>query len=253
MRCLAVDDEPLALEIIKTFCNKVPFIETLTVCSSGVEAISILQQDNIDLLFLDINMPHMSGLELASLLRNPPMLIFTTAYQDHALEGFDLSAIDYLVKPFSFERFVKAVSKAYELYSLRKKSENAILNGVSENEGNGESGNNVSKSSADDYFIIKVEYSNVKVRFDDILYIEGLKDYVKIYTTEKNLVTKSTMKNVEEHLPSSSFMRVHKSYIVGVSHIEAIENNHIVIGTHRIPLGGGYKDEFLAFIESKRL
>ncbi len=234
MKCLAVDDEPLALDIIKAFCAKVPFIESLDTCSSGVEAISVLQEGKTDLLFLDINMPHISGLELASLLSNPPMLIFTTAYQNHALEGFDLSAIDYLVKPFSFDRFMKAVSRAYELYSLRHANRN-------------------DRHTPEEYMMIKVDYSNVKVMFSDILFVEGLKDYIKIYTATKNYITKSTMKNVEEHLPSDTFMRIHKSHIVNIDRIEAFENNHVKIGDHKLPLGGGYKDDFLAFIESKRL
>ena len=241
MRCLAVDDEPLALEIVKAFCAKVPFIESLATCTSGVEAISILQGGQVDLLFLDINMPHISGLELASLLSNPPMLIFTTAYQNHALEGFDLSAMDYLVKPFSFDRFMKAVSRAYELYRLRHDNR-PQKRGASEQ-----------AACEDDYMMIKVDYANVKVMFADILFIEGLKDYIKIYTPRRNYVTKSTMKNVEERLPCDTFMRVHKSYIVNIGRIEAFENNHLKIGDHRVPLGGGYRDDFMAFIDSKRL
>ncbi len=237
MKCLAVDDEPLALEIIKAFCAKIPFIDSLDTCTSGVEAISILQNGQTDLLFLDINMPHISGLELASLLTNPPMLIFTTAYQNHALEGFDLAAIDYLVKPFSFDRFMKAVSRAYELYSLRL-DKNAHTE---------------QHTAEDNYMMIKVDYANVKVMFDDILFVEGLKDYIKIYTTGKNYVTKSTMRNVEERLPSDTFMRIHKSHIVNIDRIEAFENNHIRIGDNKLPIGGGYKDDFLAFIESKKL
>lgn len=237
MKCLAVDDEPLALDIIKAFCAKVPFIDSLDTCTSGVEAISVLQNGKIDLLFLDINMPHISGLELASLLTNPPILIFTTAYQNHALEGFDLSAIDYLVKPFSFDRFMKAVSRAYELYSLRQNHRD----------------DKHPEHASDDYMMIKVDYANVKVMFNDILFVEGLKDYIKIYTTGKNYVTKSTMKNVEERLPSDTFMRIHKSHIVNIDRIEAFENNHVRIGNSKLPIGGGYKDDFLKFIESKKL
>ncbi|MDE7355831.1 MAG: LytTR family DNA-binding domain-containing protein [Rikenellaceae bacterium] len=231
MNCLAVDDEPLALDIITAFCDKIPFITNLTTCTSGVEAIGILEQNHIDLLFLDINMPHITGLELASLLRNPPITIFTTAYQDHALEGFNLSATDYLVKPFSFERFLKATSRAYELHSLR----------------------NTAHHPADDYIIVKVDSANVKLAFDDIIFVEALKDYIKIYTPQKNYVTKSTMKNVTERLPASSFMRIHKSYIVNINRIESFENNHVKISGHNIPLGGGYKDEFTSFIDSKKL
>ncbi len=231
MNCLAVDDEPLALDIITAFCDKIPFITSLATCSSGVEAIGILEQTSVDLLFLDINMPHITGLELASLLRNPPIMIFTTAYQDHALEGFNLSATDYLVKPFSFERFLKATTRAYELYTLR----------------------NTAPRPADDYVIVKVDHANVKITFDDIIFVEGLKDYVKIYSPHKNYVTKNTMKNVSERLPASSFMRIHKSYIVNINRIESFENNHVKIAGQNIPLGGGYKDDFIAFLDSKKL
>lgn len=233
MRCLAVDDEPLALSIIENFCNKIPSMELITTAADGIAAVEILKHEQIDLLFIDINMPHMSGIEVVRILENPPMVIFTTAYQNYALTGFELSAIDYLVKPFSFDRFFKAVMKAQKQLDL--------IN------------SNIINDAAVDYIMVKVDYSVVKVMFSSIKYIEGLKDYVKIYTTEKNLVTKSTMKNIEERLPSKQFMRIHKSFVINLDQVNSFENNHVVIDKDHIPLGLQYKEVFLCYIDKNKL
>jgi DNA-binding LytR/AlgR family response regulator len=186
-------------------------------------------------------MPNLSGLEFIKTLYNPPMIIFTTAYSEHALMGFELNAVDYLVKPIPFDRFFKAVSKAYELYNLRKKHTVA------------EKGNSEMQQSHQEYILIKVEYSTVKVNLADINYIEGLKDYVKIITKDKNYLTKSTMKNMEEKLPSDFFVRVHKSYIVSLDKIKKIENNRIIIGEKYVPVGDQFKEAFNNIIDKKRL
>lgn len=233
MRCLAVDDEPLALSIIENFCNKIPSMELIATAADGIAAVEILKHEQIDLLFIDINMPHMSGIEVVRILENPPMVIFTTAYQNYALTGFELSAIDYLVKPFSFDRFFKAVMKAQKQLDL--------IN------------SNIINAAAVDYIMVKVDYSVVKVMFSSIKYIEGLKDYVKIYTTEKNLVTKSTMKNIEERLPSKQFMRIHKSFVINLDQVNSFENNHVVIDKDHIPLGLQYKEVFLCYIDKNKL
>lgn len=233
MRCLAVDDEPLALSIIENFCNKIPSMELIATAADGIAAVEILKHEQIDLLFIDINMPHMSGIEVVQILENPPMVIFTTAYQNYALTGFELSAIDYLVKPFSFDRFFKAVMKAQKQLDL--------IN------------SNIINAAAVDYIMVKVDYSVVKVMFSSIKYIEGLKDYVKIYTTEKNLVTKSTMKNIEERLPSKQFMRIHKSFVINLDQVNSFENNHVVIDKDHIPLGLQYKEVFLYYIDKNKL
>lgn len=243
MKCLAVDDEPLALSIIENFCQKIPFITSLETCSSGVDAIKKMEQNPVDLIFLDINMPHISGLELASILQNPPMIIFTTAYQNHALQGFELSAIDYLVKPFSFNRFLKGVVRAHELYLLRNNQSVALSN----------SGATLVSLPDTDYIIIKVDSSNIKLELRDIIFIEGLKDYIKIYTVAKNYVTKSTMKNIEEKLPSTMFMRTHKSNIINIDKIERFENNHIHLLGHQLPLGNGYREAFLQFLDKNKI
>ncbi len=241
MNCIAIDDEPLAINVIKDFCNKIDYINLLATFNSAVEAVKLLNQSTVDLIFLDIQMPHISGLEFIKSLPNPPLVIFTTAFSEHALQGFELNAIDYLVKPIPFDRFFKAINKAYELYNLRKKSQETII--IPEN---------IVEQPAD-YIMIKVEYSTVKVEFKDILYIEGLKDYVKIYAGPRPMLTKSTMKNIEEKLPSNKFIRIHKSFIVSISNIQVIENNRVVMGEKRLPIGEQYKEAFYNLLNKNRL
>lgn len=242
MNCLAIDDEPLALNIIRDFCKRIDLINLVAACSNPFEAIKIISQQEIDLIFLDIQMPNITGLEFLRTIDNPPLVIFTTAYTEHALTGYELNAIDYLVKPFSFERFMKAVNKAYELYSLRKKRNFAI-----------DGDNKVAATEEEKYLMIKVEYSTVKLDLDKVLYIEGLKDYVKIYAGAKPILTKTTMKHMEERLSANRFIRVHKSFIVAFDKIEAIENNRIIIGEKRIPIGNQYKIAFYAMLDKKKL
>lgn len=241
MQCIALDDEPLALNVIRDYCSKVSYLNLAGTFTSAVEASKELTGRQVDLIFLDIQMPHITGIEFIKTLSNPPITIFTTAYSEHALEGFELDAIDYLVKPIPFDRFLKAVNKAYEIYSLRN-----LGNIASE----GEQSDNDRKAS---YMLVKVEYSTVKVNFGDIIYIEGVKDYVKIVTLKKTLLTKSTMKHIEEKLPADEFVRVHKSYLVSLTKIEKIENNRIIFGEKYIPVGEYYKDGFYKRLERFRL
>lgn len=240
MKCIAVDDEPLALSIIEGFCGKVNFIELAAKCSNAIEAAEIIKSESIDLMFLDINMPHLTGVDFVKITDNMPMVIFTTAYPDYALTGFELNAVDYLLKPFSFDRFFKAVSKAYDLFNLKASSKQPLHP-------------ETAPLPQQDYIMVRVEYSTVKINIKDILYIEGLKDYVKIATVNKNYVTKSSMKNVEDKLPQDKFIRIHKSFIVHLDKVEAFENNHVVIGDTRIPLGSNNRDAFLNFIERNKL
>lgn len=237
MNCIAVDDEPLALNVMKEFCAKVDYLNLVACCTNAVDAAKELNKQQIDLMFLDIHMPNISGLEFIKTLQNPPLTIFTTAYSEHALEGFEVNAIDYLVKPIPFDRFFKAVNKAHEIYQLK----------------NSKSIEETDNISADDYILIKVEYQTLRVNLLDILYVEGVKDYVKIVTTQKSFLTKSTMKNIEERLPSSIFVRIHKSYIISLKHMMQIENNRIVYDKNRIPIGEQYKEKFLDLISNKRI
>jgi len=240
MKCIAIDDEPLALNIIKDYAGRIDYLDLIACCTNPLEAIKILNKEEIDLIFLDIHMPNISGLDLIKSLGKIPLFIFTTAYSKYALDGFELNALDYLLKPFSFERFFKAVNKAYEISILRKNKQGFVAHGNDHSE-------------SEKYLMIKVEYSTVRLNIKDILYIEGLKDYVKVYTGKRPILTKSTMKNMEEKLPSDSFVRVHKSFIVSGSKIDSIENNRILIGEKRIPVGNLYKNNFNSFLESKRL
>jgi len=238
MKCLAIDDEPLALNVIEDFIKKIPYLQLTDKCTSAFEAIEILQRQNIDLIFLDINMPHISGIEFLKSLDSRPMVILTTAYSEFALEGFELSVIDYLVKPISYMRFLKAVNKAYELYSMKNKLKTT---------------HEYKPPIHNDLLLVKSEYSTLKIKIDDILFIEGLKDYIKIYRGGSPVLTKSTMKNIEEKLPSDKFIRVHKSFIVSISKIETIENQRIIIGERRIPIGDQYKESFNKAINNLRL
>lgn len=241
MKCIAVDDEPLALKVIRDFCSKVEFIDLIGECTSAVTAAKFLNEQKVDLLFLDIQMPYITGLEFIKTIPVPPLTIFTTAFSKYAVEGFEVDAIDYLLKPIPFDRFLKAVNKAYEIFQLRQKNEISYNNQY----------NNVFGSK--DYLLIKVEYSTVKLNLKDILYIEGVKDYVKISTTHKNFLTKSTMKNIEEKLPGTEFIRIHKSYIVSLSSIERIENNRIIFGEKHLPIGEQYKKELFSILNKNRL
>ena len=240
MKCIAVDDEPLALKIIEDFAQKIPYLELVGTSSSAIEAGELLKRESIDLMFLDINMPHLTGVDFVRMTDNLPLVIFTTAYPDYALTGYELNVVDYLLKPFSFDRFYRAVSKAHDLWELKQQAPSASAP-ASE------------APPQPEYLMVRVEYSMVRIDLDDILFIEGLKDYVKIATPHKNYVTKSSMKNVEEKLPSGRFIRVHKSFIVNLDKVQAFENNHVIIGEHKIPLGSNNREEFLRFLEKNRL
>ena len=233
MRCLAVDDEPLALRILEDFIGKVPWLVPVGTASSAIAASDVLKRDPIDLIFLDINMPHLTGIDFVRLTENLPLVIFTTAYPDYALAGYELNVVDYLLKPFSFDRFYRAVTKARGLFELRRSTPVA--------------------APQPEYLMVRVEYSTVRIEIDDILFVEGLKDYVKIVTCNKNYVTKISLKKLEEKLPSGRFRRVHKSFIVNLERMQSFENNHLVIGSHRIPLSSQHREDFLRFLEKNRL
>jgi DNA-binding LytR/AlgR family response regulator len=226
LRCLAIDDEPLALELLEDNISQVPYLKLEGKCSNPLEALKFLQQQTIDLIFLDIQMPGLTGLQFIQSLTQRPMIILITAYEKFALEGFNLDVIDYLVKPVPLDRFIKACNKAWELFNLRlKRAEN---------------------SSADEpeFLFVNVEYSLLKVEFADIQWIEGLKDYIRIYlkSSSKPVITRMSMKAIEEELPSSKFIRAHKSFIVSVSAITSVRKNSIFIGAEEIPIGDNYKD-----------
>jgi DNA-binding LytR/AlgR family response regulator len=235
INCIAVDDEPLALDLIEDNIKQVPFLNLVGTCKNAFEAAEIIQNNKIDLIFLDIQMPGISGIQFIKSLTSNPMVIFITAYEQYALEGFDLNVIDYLLKPVSLERFLKACNKANEFFVLKNQA------------------NKTQNSFIDEYFFVNAEYSLVKIKYNEILYIEGLKDYIKIYlsTQPRPVITRMTMKSIEEKLSVLPFMRVHKSFIVSLSKIESIRNLKISIGTHIIPVSEQFADELLVKIGGK--
>ena len=218
IRCIALDDEPLALDIIQAFTQKVSGFQLLKVFTDVFEASAFLKTNEVDLIFLDINMPDVNGIKFYESLQNPPALIFTTAYSQYALKGFDLDAIDYLLKPISFERFELALKKVKELHELKTNK----------------------SSKEEDCIFVRAEYSLVKIPIADILYIESLGDYVKIFVGPKPIITHSTMKSILEKLPEGKFSRVHRSYVVPHAKIDSIRNRKINIGSVQIPVGDTY-------------
>ena len=223
MNCIAVDDEKLILDLLVDNIQKVPFLQLMGRCKNAMEAAELLHKESIDLIFLDIQMPGLSGLKFVNSLKNPPMIIFVTAYKEHALEGFNLDAVDYLLKPVSFERFLKACNRAQELFNLRQKSQ-----GREEHPG---------------YFFVYVEYNQVKVTISDILFIEAMKDYAKIFisSSSKPVITKMSLKALEEKLAPHRFVRIHKSYIVSADKVTAIKRDLVCIANTELPLSETYR------------
>jgi DNA-binding LytR/AlgR family response regulator len=226
LTCIAIDDEPLALELLEDNISKVPYLQLQGAFSNPLEAMKYLQQQKVDLVFLDIQMPGITGLQFIQSIPQKPMFILITAYEKYALDGFNLDVIDYLVKPVSIERFMKACNKALELHELKTKQKESPAETQAE------------------YFFINVDYSLLKVVYKDIKYIEGLKDYIKIHlnSTSKPIVARMSMKSIEEQLPASMFVRVQKSYIISKEYITAIRKNSIFIGNIEIPVGDNYRD-----------
>lgn len=238
IKTIIVDDEPLAQDIIETYVTQLPNLELVAKCSNAIEANQVLQNNEVDLMFLDIQMPQLTGIEFMKSLENPPLVVFTTAYSEYAVEGFEMNAVDYLLKPISIDRFMKAVNKV-EL-KLKENSTGSQQMDI-----------------ADDHFFVKADKKLVKVNFDDILYIEGLKDYVIIRQEEGRVITLQTMKSLEGRLPSSQFKRIHRSYIVNTKRINALVGNMVELKekgeTKNIPVGKIYREELLNMINQKKL
>ena len=225
LRCIAVDDEPLALELLEDNISRVPFLHLVAKCSNAMEAIKVLQQETVDLIFLDIQMPGLTGLQFIQSLSERPMIILITAYEKFALEGFNLDVVDYLLKPISFERFLKAVNKAID---QRKNVQEELATA--------------------EYLFLKVDNKFVKVNYTDIVYIEGMKDYLKIFVKDKLLVVHKTMKAIEDMLPKNKFIRVHKSYIVSLRAVNSIVGNMVEINGKEIPIGANYKEQLIKVV-----
>jgi len=230
MNCIAVDDEKLVLDLLVDNILKVPFLHLVGRCKNAMEAAELLHKEEVDLIFLDIQMPGLSGLQFIQTLKTQPMVIFVTAYKEHALEGFNLNAVDYLLKPVSFERFLKACNKAQELFILQQKA--------------------APKQAHPGYFFVYVEYNQVKININDILYIEGMKDYVKIFlvSSPRPVITKMSLKGLEEKLAAHRFVRIHKSYLVAVGKIVAVKRDLVCIGNTELPLSENYKPNLATMI-----
>jgi len=234
IKCIVVDDEVHARKVLEKFISDIPHLELVKSCKNALEAMQVLNEQNIDAMFLDINMPKVTGLNFLENLRHPPAVVITTAYREYAVEAFDLDVIDYLHKPIPFPRFLKAVSKIEE--KLKSKTEQTNIFSTP----------NTNKQ--EEFIFIKADKKTIKLNFDDIIYIEGLGDYIKIHLKDKSIVSKLTIKRMEELLPKKQFPRVHKSFIIALNQINAIEGNQIEISNQKVPIGQIYRLTFMELI-----
>jgi len=235
IRCITIDDEPLALKQMANYIDKTPYLELKGEFENAFEAVSFIQNNEVDLMFVDINMPDLNGMDFVKSLSNPPKVIFTTAYSEYAMDGFKVNAVDYLLKPIGYADFLKAATKAKELYFNDNETITSLEHG-------------------EDYLFIKSEYKLIRINYADIRYIEGMREYVRIYLdNDKPVMALMSIKKLVEHLPLTDFMRVHRSYIVNLSKITTIERNRIVFGKTYIPISDQYKSDFQAFIDDKFL
>lgn len=238
---IIVDDEPLALDVLETYIEKIPELNLVARCNNAFEANEALKKNDVDLMFLDIQMPQLTGIDFLKSLIDPPAVVFTTAYSNYAIEGFEVNAVDYLLKPISLERFMKAANKAIEQIELRRR----------------ENAHQLEMNDAEEFTFVKADKKFVKVKYSEVLYIEGLKDYVIIRTEKGRVITLQTMKSLEEKLPSKYFRRIHRSYIVNIDKVEAIMGNAVEIiekgNPKHLPIGKNYRDDFLNIISDNKL
>lgn len=229
INCIAIEDEPLALKKITEFINQVDYLNLLEGFNNAINAIGYLKKNKVDLIFLDIRMKKFSGIQFLESLQSKPIVIITSAYDEYALKGYELNVADYLLKPFSFERFLKSVDKVYDQLV------------------------ETTAHSSNNYIFVKTEYRIEKVELNDILFIQGMKDYLQIHTSGRKIMTLQTFKNLLEILPDPDFQRVHNSFIVAISKIENIEKNRIQIGKNLIPISDSYKDKFYELLKERKL
>jgi two-component system, LytTR family, response regulator len=230
INCIAIDDEPLALSKLEAFVKKIPDLNLIMTFDSAIEAVSWLKENNIDLIFLDIQMEQLTGIQFLEATGTVSRIIITSAYDQYAIKGFDLNVTDYLLKPFSFQRFVQAINKVFDYYS--KKAENQK-----------------NKFESEGFIFVKTEYRLERVDLNEIIYIEGMKDYLRIVCTNKKIMTLQSFQKIEESLPSNRFCRVHRSFIVAIEKIKSIERGVIIIADQRIPVSNTYKESFFSRIK----
>ncbi len=240
INAIIVDDEPLAQEVLEAHLSKIPEVNLVAKCDNAIEAREALNTNDIDLMYLDIQMPQISGVEFVKSLTHPPAVIFTTAFDNYAVEGFELNAVDYLLKPISIDRFLKATNKALDIIQTNHKSQAAFVD-----------------AADDDFIFVKADKKLVKINYSDVLYIEGLKDYVIIKLNDKRVITLQTMKSLEQKLPSNIFLRIHRSYIVNMSKIDALMGNMVELKekgqVKHLPVGKNYRDKLLSIVQDKKL
>lgn len=224
IRCIVVDDEALARKLLKSYVEQIPNLELLACCKNPLEAMSVLQSEQVDLMFLDIQMPHLTGVSFLKSLAQKPLVIFTTAYEQYALEGYSLDVVDYLLKPFPFERFFQAVNKASERLKVNTSS------------------TQTTPKNEKDHLLVKSEHRIYRLKFKDILYVQSMQAYVAYHTPEERILSLNTMKKLEVALPKEQFMRIHKSYIVAIDSIEMLEGNQVIIANNKLPIGASYRE-----------
>lgn len=232
MKCIIIDDEPLAVDLLKDFVSKVESLELVNTFNNAIDAISAINKTEVDLIFLDIEMPHFTGIDFINAIDVKPLIIFTTAYSNYAVEGFDFGAVDYLIKPIPFNRFLKAVVRAQHIFTPPEVVQNSTPAIIAADESN-------------NFMFVRAEYENVKINYADILFVEGLKDYVKIYTADgKYVLTLMSLIKLENSLSPKGFSRIHRSYIVNLAHIKSIQKNKVLIVDKRLPISESYKTAF---------
>jgi len=232
IRCLVVDDEELARALLGNFIGRLPNLELAASCANPLEAMAVLQQQSIDLLFLDIQMPELTGVEFLRTLQRKPIVVFTTAYAEYALEGYTLDVTDYLLKPFSFERFVQAVNKAAAMLQAKASAAGGTVHPAD-------------TAPAKDHILVKADHKVHRLKYDDILYIQSMREYTAFYTATGRILSLGSLKNLEEALPPERFVRIHKSYIVAISKIDTLEGNMVQVGKEKLPVGASYREELV--------
>jgi DNA-binding LytR/AlgR family response regulator len=237
IKCIIVDDEPLALELMERYVKKTPFLKLMARCKSAFEAMEVLKSQPVDLVFLDIQMPELSGIEFSRMLQHGPKIIFTTAFESYAIEGYKVDALDYLLKPFNYDEFLRAAKKAVSWFDFIEKNKKEPV------------------ETSPDSIYLRSEYKLLKVYLKDILYIEGLKDYAKFYlnSQDRPILSLMSLKKLENSLPSDKFMRVHRSFIINIDHIQAVERGDVLINNKIIPVAEGYKSNLQEFLNKRFL
>lgn len=239
INCIAIDDEPLALDKIREYIKRIGYLNLLSVFDNAIDALEFIKENKIDLIFLDIQMEELTGIQMIEALQDKPKIVLTTAYDEYALKGYELDVCDYLLKPISFQRFLQACEKVYKQIDpeIQVNKEHTTIS------------DNKNKPN---YFFVKNGNKTQKIDFDDILFVEGMKDYLRIWTKEEKVMTLLSFKKLEEILPSDKFIRIHKSYLISIDKIESIERNRIKLAGERLPIGNSYRRQFYNTIENRQ-